>query len=481
MHAVTLMPSYKILIVDDERNVLSSFRKILAQDGYEIFTAGTAEEGLSIAGQNSIDLLIMDIKMPGMNGLEAFSTFKGIDPAMSIIIMTAYGTIETAVEAMQLGAFDYVLKPFEIPEMKKIIARALDAARLMKTKVAYEPQAEFQGDTIVGSSGKMQQLYKMIGQTAGTDLGVLLRGESGTGKELVARAIYHHSKRKDRPFLAINSAAIPETLLESELFGYEKGAFTDARETRIGKLEQCNGGTIFLDEIGDMPLSTQSKILRVLEDKTFQKLGSNKSIKVDVRLIAATNRNLEKLIGEGKFREDLYYRLNVVTMTIPPLRERKEDIQLLAQYFITKYSRELSKDRISISPDTLVILEEYDWPGNIRELENIIKKALLFCKGNVILPEHIVLAENVESKERDLIAEFQGLVGQIVKQKLKTQTTALYKDIIEETEKTLIVEIFKQTQCNQSQVAKILGISRPTLKDRIHKLGLKRIVSFHEE
>jgi len=478
---VTFIHSYKILIVDDEKNVLSSFRRILSEDGFEIFTASTAEEGLTIAGQNSVDLLIMDIKMPGMNGLEAFSKFKEIDPAMSIIIMTAYGTVETAVEAMQLGAFDYIIKPFEIPEMKKIMSRALEAARLMKTKVAYEPQGEFHGDTIVGSSIKMQQIYKMIGQIAGTDLSVLLRGESGTGKELVARAIYHHSKRKDRPFLAINSAAIPETLLESELFGYEKGAFTDARESRIGKLEQCNAGTIFFDEIGDMPLSTQSKILRVMEDKTFQKLGSTKTIKVDVRLITATNRNLERLINEGKFREDLYYRLNVVTMTIPPLRDRKEDIQLLVRYFIMKYSKELNKDRISIALDTLKILEEYDWPGNVRELENVVKKALLFCKGNVILPEHIVIVENIESKERGLIEQFQGLVGQIVKQKLRDQTTSLYKDIIEETEKTLITEIFRQTQCNQSQVSKILGISRPTLKDRINKLGLKRMVSFHEE
>ncbi|MBN2374018.1 sigma-54-dependent Fis family transcriptional regulator [bacterium] len=472
---------YKILIVDDEKNVLSSFRRIFSEDGYEIFTASTAEEGLAAARQNPIDLLIMDIKMPGMNGLEAFSKFKEIDPAMSVIIMTAYGTVETAVEAMQLGAFDYIIKPFEVPEMKKIMARALEAARLMKTKVEYEPSVEFQGDTIVGASIKMQHIYKMIGQIAGTDISVLLRGESGTGKELVARAIYHHSKRKERPFLAINSAAIPETLLESELFGYEKGAFTDAQESRIGKLEQCNTGTIFFDEIGDMPLSTQSKILRVMEDKTFQKLGSTKTIKVDVRLITATNRNLERLINEGKFREDLYYRLNVVTMTIPPLRERKEDIRLLVSYFIMKYSKELNKNRISIAPDTLKILEGYDWPGNVRELENAVKKALLFCKGNIILPEHIIIAEKIESKEGDLIKQYHRLLGQIIKQRLTDQTTSLYKDIIEETEKTLIAETFKQTQCNQSQVSKILGISRPTLKERINKLGLRRIISFHEE
>ena len=471
----------KILIVDDEKNVLSSFRKILSQEGYEIFTTNNAEQGLSVAKDASIDLLIMDIKMPGMSGLEAFARFKEIDPKILIIIMTAYGTIDTAIEAMQLGAYDYIIKPFEIPRMKQIIANALEAAWLMKTEVAYEPKREFRGDMMIGSTNEMQRIYKIVGQVATTDLNVLLRGGSGTGKELVARAIYHHSRRKNRPFLAINSAAIPETLLESELFGYEKGAFTDAKGCRIGKLEQCNGGTIFFDEIGDMPFTTQTKILRVLEEKAFQKLGSNKIINVDVRFITATNKNLEALIKEGKFREDLYYRLNVVAISMPSLRERKEDIPSLVEYFIIKYAKELGKDIGRASAETLKILQEYDWPGNIRELENVIKKAILFCKGNVILPVHIVITDDVTIREKDSIAPIRKSLEQIVRQRIKTQTCSLYKDVIEEIEKTLIVETFKQTQGNLSYAAKILGISRPTLREKIEKLGLKKMIGLQEE
>lgn len=471
----------KILIVDDEKNVISSFKKILTQEGYEIFTASNAEEGLSVFENNPINLVIMDIRMPKITGLEAFSKFKEIEPKTPIIIMTAYGTTETAIEAMRLGAYDYVIKPFEIPHMKDMIRKALEAGHIMKTEVTYEPKEEFKGDRIIGSSSKMQEIYKIIGQVASSDVTVILRGESGTGKELVARAIYSYSKRKDKPFLVINSAAIPETLLESELFGYEKGAFTDARERRIGKLEQCNGGTVFLDEIGDMPASTQAKILRVLEDKSFERLGGNKTIKVDVRLVAATNRNLETLIKEEKFREDLYYRLNVVTINIPPLRERKEDISALVEYFFNKYNKELNKNITSFSAEALKILQRYDWPGNVRELENVIKKAMLFSKGNIILPEHIFITDAIVSRSKDLMTQLRDLLEQVTKQSLQKQSTSLYKDIIEEIEKTLFIEVLKQTQGNQSQAAKLLGISRPTLKEKIEKLGLKKVVDLKEE
>jgi len=471
----------KILIVDDEKNVLSSFKKIMAQDGYQIFTANNAEEGLSIAKDNPIDLLIMDIRMPGMSGLEALSKFKKIDARMPIIIMTAYGTTETAIEAMQLGAYDYIIKPFEVPQMKNLIEKSLDVARIMKTEVAYEPREEFKGDRIIGASLKMQQIYKTIGQVAVSDMTVLLRGESGTGKELIARAIYSHSHRKDKPLMVINSAAIPETLLESELFGYEKGAFTDAKERRIGKFEQCNGGTIFLDEIGDTPVSIQAKILRILENKTFERVGSNKTIKVDVRLITATNRNLEVLIKEEKFREDLYYRLNAITIDIPPLRERKDDIPQLVEYFINRYGKELHKDKSSISKEALRKLKERDWPGNVRELENVIKKAMLFSKGNILLPEEIFIIDMSLDKSKDSILQLQTLLAQLVKQGLQVQTGSLYKDLIEETEKALIIETIKQSQGNQSRAAKLLGISRPTLKNKIEKLGLKKVVNLQED
>lgn len=469
-----------ILIVDDEKNVLSSFKKILSQERYEILTADNAEKGLALAKNNPIDLLVMDIRMPGMNGLEAFSKFKEIDSKLPVIIMTAYGTTETAIKAMQLGAYDYVIKPFDIPQMKKIIEKALEAGRLMKTEVTYEPKEEFKGDRIIGSSSKMQEIYKLIGQVATSDVTVLLRGESGTGKELIARAIYHHSGRKSKPFLVINSAAIPETLLESELFGYEKGAFTDARERRIGKLEQCNGGTVFLDEIGDMPPSIQSKILRVLEDKSFERLGGNKTIKIDVRLVTATNKNLEALIKEEKFREDLYYRLNVVTINIPPLRERKEDIPQLADYFLNKYSHELGRGINKISQEALKILEGYDWPGNVRELENVIKKAMLLGKGNTILSEHILITKTIISKDVNLKSQLQGLLSQIIKQGFQNRADSLFRDIIEETEKVLIIETLSQTNGNQSEAAKLLGISRPTLKEKIEKFGLRKVTNLKE-
>lgn len=469
-----------ILIVDDEKNVLSSFKKILSEDGYEILTANNAEEGLALAESNAIDLLIMDIIMPGMSGLEAFTKFKDIDSKLPIIIMTAYGTTETAIQTMQLGAYDYVIKPFEVPQMKAIIEKAIEAGRLMNIEVDYEPKEEFKGERIIGSSSKMQQIYKLIGQVAASDATLLLRGESGTGKELIVRAVYHHSNRKNKPFLVINSAAIPETLLESELFGYEKGAFTDARERRIGKLEQCNGGTIFLDEIGDMPHSIQTKILRVLEDKSFERLGSNKTIRIDVRLITATNKDLEKLLKEGTFREDLYYRLNVVTIHIPSLRERKEDIPQLVEYFIGKYNKEF-KTRISkISSEALKILQDYNWPGNVRELENVIKKALLLGKGNMILAEDVLITKELTGKVTDFKVQLQSLLNQLMKQAQESGSHSLYASVIEDIEKTLLVEVLKQTQGNQTQAAKLLGISRPTLKDKIDKLGIKKITNIQE-
>jgi nitrogen regulation protein NR(I) len=472
---------YKILIVDDEKNVASSFKKIMTQDGYEVFTANNAEEGLSAAKNTPVDLLIMDIRMPGMSGLDAFSKFKEIDERMPIIIMTAFGTTETAIQAMQLGAYDYIIKPFEISAMKDLIKKALEAGRLMKIEVTFDAGKDVKGDRIIGSTSKMQDIYKTVGQVASSDVTVLLRGESGTGKELMARAIYQHSRRKNNPFVVINSAAIPETLLESELFGYEKGAFTDARERRVGKLEQGNNGTIFLDEIGDMPVSIQTKILRVMENKSFERLGGNKTIKVDVRLITATNRNLEALIKENKFREDLYYRLNVVSINIPPLREHKGDIPGLAEHFIIKYSGELNKNINTISSEALKILQAYDWPGNVRELENVIKKAMLFAKGRVILPEHIFIIDKIASKNEDSITQLQDLLARFVKQGIREKTTSLYKDIIEQTEKTLIMTALKQSKGNQSQTAKLLGISRPTLKDKIEKLNLKKVFSLEED
>jgi len=467
----------KILIVDDEKNITSSFKKILEEEGHNAVIASSAEDALKIAKGNVMDLVVMDIRMPGMSGLEAFAKFKEIDSKTPIIIMTAFGTTETAIEAMRLGAYEYIIKPFDIPQMKKLIEKALEAARLMKTEVTYEPEEETKGDRIIGSSGKMQQIYKLIGQVSSSDIAVLLRGESGTGKELVARAIYHYSKRKDKPFLIMNSAAIPDTLLESELFGCEKGAFTDARERRIGKLEQCDGGTLFLDEVGDMPASTQAKMLRVLEDKSFERLGGNTTIRVNVRLITATNKNLEALIKKGKFREDLYYRLNAITILIPPLCERKEDIAQLAQYFLSKYAKELNKEMTKISPEALSVLQDYNWPGNVRELENVIKKAVVLGHGKYLLPEYISLSESISVRGGDLDGELSNILGKIIDARSKLSGHSLYENVIQNTEKQLIISILKKTNGNQTQAAKLLGISRPTLKDKIEKLGVTKDIT----
>ncbi len=465
----------RILIVDDEKNVTSSFKKILSQEGYEVLTANDAQEGLLIAKNTPVDLAIMDIRMPGMNGLDAFSKFKEIDSKMPVIIMTAFGTTETAIEAMRLGAHDYVIKPFDVPVIKQMIEKALTVARLMRVSVAYDAKKEFKGDRIAGSSPKMQKIYKLVGQVAASDVTVLLRGESGTGKELFARAIYHHSPRKDKPFLVMNSAAIPESLLESELFGYEKGAFTDARERRIGKLEQCDGGTLFLDEIGDMPMTTQAKVLRVLQDCSFERLGANKTIRADVRFITATNKDLESLMKEGKFREDLYYRLNVVSIQIPSLRERKEDIPEMVEYFLAKYGKEFHKEGLQIPSEALRKFQEYDWPGNVRELENTIKKAIILGKGSVLLPEHGgVFVKTPLTGGSDLRTQLQDLLERMIRQGLSGNKDSLYADVITEVERTLIQETLRQANGNQTQTARLLGISRPTLKEKIEKLGIKK-------
>ncbi|MGZ8939370.1 MAG: sigma-54-dependent transcriptional regulator, partial [Limisphaerales bacterium] len=320
----------KLLLVDDEADVQYSFRRILDSSEIELTTASSGEEALTTIPRLKPDLVIMDVRMGGLTGLETLRKLRQIDSKVPVIMMTAYGTTQTAIEAMKLGAYDYLLKPFDVPKLKEIVFTALKAARDMKRVVSYQPLLESEDYEVgvVGRSEPMQRVFKLIGQLAASDATALITGESGTGKELVARAIYHHSKRSENPFLAINCAAIPENLLESELFGHEKGAFTGANNQRVGKFEQCNGGTIFLDEIGDMSLPTQTKILRVLQNGTFERVGGNQVVKVDVRVIAATNKPLEKAVADREFREDLFYRLNVVRMEIPPLRERKEDIRL---------------------------------------------------------------------------------------------------------------------------------------------------------
>src|SRR5689334_20031627 len=377
----------KLLLIDDEADVQYSFRRIFDSPEIELTTAASGEEGFKLIPKIKPNLVMMDIRMGGMNGLETLRRIREVDAKLPVIMMTAYGTTQTAIEAMKLGAYDYLLKPFDVPKLKQIVFDALKASTAMKQVVSYQPLLESEDYDlgIIGRSDQMQNVFKLIGQLASSNATALITGESGTGKELVARAIYHHSNRSQQPFLAVNCAAIPEQLLESELFGHERGAFTGATNQRIGKFEQCNHGTVFLDEIGDMTPATQTKILRVLQSGTFERVGGNQPIQVDVRVIAATNRPLEQAVAKRQFREDLFYRLNVVRVHIPALRERRADIRLLVNYFLKNFAKEQQGSPKSIAFASIKALEKYHWPGNVRELENVIRRALVVAKGDAIL------------------------------------------------------------------------------------------------
>ncbi len=474
-----------ILIVDDDKSIRYSLKRMM-EGTFTILTAQNGEEALSQMIENRPDLIIMDIKMPGRNGIDVLREIKSIDPKSLVIIMTAYGTTETAIEAMKYGAFDYILKPFPIPKMKELVGKALSLRRLMKEEVTYSPLSGQEGeeDRIIGSSPKMQEIYKLIGQVAPSDVTVLLRGESGTGKELFARAIYHHSLRSSQPFLPVNCAAIPDTLLESELFGHEKGAFTGAASRRIGKLEQCQGGTVFLDEIGDMSLPIQAKLLRVLQERSFERLGGMETIKVDIRFIVATNKDLEDAISKGEFREDLYYRLNVVSIGIPPLRERKEDIPELTSYFLRKFNREMGKKIAGLTPEAMEKITAYEWPGNVRQLENILKRTLVLCQGEWILEDHLLFGKGLEKREPDEALEkksFEDILDTLFEELSKTPLLMQDLDMISAIEKGLILRALQKTKGNQVQAALLLGINRSTLRSKMEKYHITKDVLVSEK
>jgi nitrogen regulation protein NR(I) len=461
-----------LLIVDDDKSIRYSLKRML-EGSFTILTAQNGEEALQRVKESAPDLIIMDIKMPGRSGIEILKEVKQIDPKSLVILMTAYGTTDTAIEAMKYGAFDYIIKPFPIPQMKELVEKAISLRKLMKQEVTYAQMeyAKEAGETeerIIGSSPKMQEIYKLVGQVSQSDITVLLRGESGTGKELLARAIYHHSLRADQPFLPINCAAIPDTLLESELFGHEKGSFTGAVSRRIGKLEQCQGGTIFLDEIGDMSLPTQAKLLRVLQERSFERLGGMETVKVDVRFIVATNKDLEAAISSGQFREDLYYRLNVVSIVVPPLRERKEDIPELVSYFLKRFNRELKKRVSEISSGAMKKILSYGWPGNVRQLENVLKRALILCQGEWILEDQLLFEkgwEKVGAEESLGGKPLENLFDILFEELSKTSVTSQEQDMISVLEKGLILRALQRTRGNQVQAAQLLGMNRSTLRE----------------
>ncbi|BBD09069.1 sigma-54-dependent transcriptional regulator [Desulfovibrio ferrophilus] len=467
-----------ILIVDDDAQLRQSFDKLLMTEGHSIRVAASGEAGLEEVKAESPDLVIMDVRLPGMNGLETFAAMRGMDPHLPVIIMTAYGTTETAIEATKLGAFDYILKPFEIPAVLKLIGEALKAGRFTRSRVEVDARPESaSSDALIGRSQVMQEVYKAIGRVAPTDATVMIRGESGTGKELVSRAVYQHSLRAEQPFLVINCVAIPETLLESELFGYEKGAFTGASSRRVGKIEQAHRGTILLDEIGDMPVSIQAKILRLLQEKKIERLGSGHPVPVDVRIIAATNRDLEAAVADGRFREDLYYRLKVVTLHLPPLRERVEDIPLLTDYFLARFARDMDSENPGLTTDGLARLTSHSWPGNVRELSNALKNALIFSRGAPLNRDDVDRA--LESRESALRRAAPPTIKgdplqNWVHQAMNAQgNDNLFDTLMDEIGTRIIAEALTRTGGNRTQAAKLLGISRPTLIARIEKYGLK--------
>jgi two-component system NtrC family response regulator/two-component system nitrogen regulation response regulator GlnG len=465
----------QILIVDDDHQLRQSFERLLAAEGHDVRAASSGEAGIAAVREAVPDAVVMDVRMSGISGLEAYAAMREIEPRLPVIIMTAFGTTEIAIEATKMGAYDYILKPFDIPEILKLIDKAVAAGRSMRSRVAVGVDAEAAAEAIIGQSPSMQELYKAIGRAAPTDATVLVRGESGAGKELVARAVYQHSLRANKPFLVINCVAIPETLLESELFGYEKGAFTGASGRKVGKIEQANHGTVFLDEIGDMPMAIQAKLLRLLQEKNVERLGGRQVIPVDVRIIAATNRDLEAAVRQGQFREDLYYRLKVVTLTLPPLRERPGDIPLLVRYFLSRHAREMGQSNPGISQEAMAKLTAHDWPGNVRELGNVLQKALIFSRGAPLSPDEVrkALGAPLRQGVEAATGEDGDPIAETIRRELASGRDGLFEELMDRFGHMVIRLALEATGGNRSQAARLLGLSRPTLIAKIEKYGLR--------
>jgi two-component system, NtrC family, nitrogen regulation response regulator GlnG len=464
----------KLLVVDDEPSILHFFRRAFPGPDVTLLTAATAAEGFAAASRERPDVVVLDINLAGESGLEMYRRVRELDPKIPVIFITGHGTADTAIEAMRLGAYEYLLKPLELDHLTDLIERAFEISRLMRVPATL-PEAgapTTASDALVGRCAALQDVYKAIGRVAPQDVTVLILGESGTGKELVARAIYHYSKRAEKPFLAINCAAIPENLLESELFGHEKGAFTGADRRRIGKFEQASGGTLFLDEIGDMSPLTQTKILRVLQGQEFERVGGNEPIRADVRVVAATNRDLGKMVAEGTFRGDLYYRLNVYTITLPPLRERGEDLPLLVDHFVRRFGPELGKGVREVSAEAMEVLRRYPWPGNVRELQSVVKQTLLGTTGPVILPDFLPPAVRRGETGAEAPFDFGGLTA-YAEDQLRGGTTSLYADYQTLADRHLLGLVLRHTGGNLSQASRLLGITRATLRAKLAALGMR--------
>lgn len=465
----------KILLIEDDPGITAALQKELQAEGYHVAVATRGDDGLARAREEPCDVVLTDLKMPGLSGLELVDQLHAARPKLPIIMMTAFGTTETAIEATKLGAYDYLLKPLDMGELFDLLGRAVASSRLMSEPLEMGKAHSVQS-AIIGHSRAMQAIYKEIGRVAATAVTVLIRGETGTGKELVARAIYQHSNRADKPFVAVNCAAIPETLLESELFGHERGAYTGAHARRIGRFEQANLGTIFLDEIGDLSLSTQVKLLRVLQEKYIQRVGGNEKIPVDVRVLTATHRDLESAIQEKQFREDLFYRLSGVTITLPSLSQRTEDIPDLVKYFLRRSAIELGNDAPSIQPEAITFLQSQTWPGNVRELENVVRQALMLARGYSVSLEH---AQQALARSRKPAAvedqSIAGYLNELLDRAQRGEVEGIHARMYADMECELFTRAIQLAKGNQAKAARWLGVTRTTMREKLIHFGLRPV------
>jgi two-component system nitrogen regulation response regulator GlnG len=471
--------AHLLLIDDDPDLILEQVRQTFPRERVDV--AGTGKDGIERASARTPDVILLDLRLPDQSGLDVYQKIRQLDARIPVIFITLAKSADAAIEAMKQGAYDYLFKPLDLSQLRRVVGEAIEVAQRMRRPATLGETAadsEVEG-AIIGSCPAMREVYKAVGRVAPQDVPVLITGESGTGKELVARAIYQHGPRAKAPFLALNCAAIPEQLLESELFGHEKGAFTGADRRRIGKFEQTSGGTLFLDEIGDMPLALQAKMLRLLQEQAFERVGGNETIRTDVRLIAATHRDLKRHADEGKFRSDLYYRLGVFTIHLPPLRERGDDLALLARQFLRRFTPELGREVQDIAPDTLERLRGYSWPGNIRELQSVLKQALLQATGPVLLPSFLPEPVGQSVTKVDETGAPVAKASQIpdldafIRQRLASETDDLYTDTHRQVDRLLLPLVLEFTGGNQHQAARILGIARQTLRQKLRELGLR--------
>ena len=462
----------KILLIENDASIVGGLKKELQAEGYEVAVAERGDKGLAKAQEQPFDVVITDLKMPGLSGLELVEQLHATKPKLPIILMTAFGTTETAIEATKLGAYDYLLKPFDMAELLDLVAKSVACNRLMSEPVEMG-EARSNQSAIIGNSRAMQAVYKEIGRVAATAVTVLIRGATGTGKELVARAIYQHSSRAAQPFIAVNCAAIPETLLESELFGHERGAFTGAHARRVGRVEQANHGTLFLDEIGDLSLSTQVKLLRVLQEKYIQRVGGNEKIPVDIRVLAATHRDLETALKENQFREDLFYRLSGVTITLPPLSQRSEDMPDLVKYFMQRSGGEVGVDAPSIQFEAIAFLQNQAWPGNVRELENVVRQALLLARNYSISLEHAQEAY-ARTRKSVLVSDqtIAGYLSELLAKAQRGEADSVHAKMIQEMERELFARAIQLAQGNQAKAARWLGVTRTTMREKLIHFSL---------